>query len=171
MADAQPLISIEPLAAHHDRSDFSCGIEALNRYLRHQASQDARKNVATAFVLVETGSVFVRGFYTLSAISVALQDLSEKLVKSLPKYPHVPAILLGRLAVDQRSRGKGYGELLLVDAFTRCLATSEIGWAAMVVDAKDEDAASFYEHFEFIRMSPDSNRLFLPRTTIASLMK
>jgi GNAT superfamily N-acetyltransferase len=165
----QPKILIEGLAAHHDRSPFSCGIEALDQYLRRQAGQDARRHVAATFVLLETGSSNVLGFYTLSATSVQLTDLPELIAKKLPRYPLVPAILLGRLAVDQNQRGKGYGEFLLMDALNRCQSTRDIGWVAVIVDAKDEGAIAFYEHFHFIRFGKESRRLFLPRTTIASL--
>lgn len=164
-------VSIEPLASNHDRAAFSCGAEALDRYLRQQAGQDARKNVAASFVLVERGSPKVLGFYTLSATSIHLTDLPEASAKKLPKYPLVPAILLGRLAVDQTQRGKRYGELLLLDAMKRCLRTQEIGWTAIVVDAKDEAALTFYQRYDFIRFSPTSDRLFLPRATISALLK
>lgn len=140
------------------------------RYLKQQVSQDLRKNVATVFVLVEKGNLAVRGFYTLSAISTRLSDFPEKTIKKLPKYPFVLAILLGRLTVDQRTRGKGYGELLLMNAFKRCSGVSEIGWAALIVDAKDENAAKFHEHYEFVRISPTSTRLFLPGAIITLLM-
>ena len=162
--------SIEPLASYHDRAAFSSGVETLDRYLRQQAGQDARKHVSATFVLVEGDHPAVLGFYTLAATSVRLSDLPEATARKLPRYPLVPAILLGRLAVDRNQRGKGYGELLLIDALKRCLDT-EIGWAAVVVDAKDEGAVAFYERFHFIRFSPTSNRLFLPRSTIASLAK
>jgi GNAT superfamily N-acetyltransferase len=169
MAGDSPNISIEPLASHHDRAAFSCGVEVLDRYLRQQASQDARKNAAVTFVLVQTGKTPVLGFYTLSATSVKLCDLPEATARNLPKYPLVPAILLGRLAVDRQQHGKGYGELLLMDALARCLRATDIGWSAVVVDAKDADALAFYEHYQFIRLSPTSHRLFLPRTTICRL--
>jgi GNAT superfamily N-acetyltransferase len=71
--------------------------------------------------------------------------------------------------VDQAQRGQGFGELLLIDALRRCLRTKDIGWMAIVVDAKDEKAMAFYERYHFIRFSPNSNRLFLPRTTIVTL--
>jgi len=162
-------IFIEPLASRHDRAAFSCGVEALDRYLRHQASQDVRKRVAAAFALVEADRPAVLGFFTLSAASVRLSDLPESTAKKLPRYPLVPAILWGRLAVDRSRRGKGYGELLLIDALKRCLGAKDIGWMALIVDAKDEKAVAFYERYHFIRFSPTSNRLFLPRATIASL--
>lgn len=169
MPAADPSFVIEPLGSHHERAAFSCGIEALDRYIQIQAGQDARKHVAATFVLSERGSPAALGFYTLSATSIHLSDLPEATIKKLPKYPLVPAILLGRLAVDQRQRGKGFGELLLIDALKRTLNTRDIGWVAVVVDAKDEGAAAFYERYQFIRFSPGSMRLFLPRGTIARL--
>jgi GNAT superfamily N-acetyltransferase len=169
MRDAiESQLSIEPLSSKHDRSGFSCGALALDRYLARQAGQDHRKHVSAVFVLVEEASPSVLGYYTLAATSVQLQDLPENKARKLPRYPRVPAILLGRLAVDTRHRGKGYGELLLVDALKRCLGTREIGWAAVMVDAKDESAIAFYEHFHFIRLSEVSSRLFLPYATIAA---
>jgi GNAT superfamily N-acetyltransferase len=162
----QPELSIEPLASHHDRAVFSCGVDALDRYMRQQAGQYARKHAAVAFVLVEEGSLAVLGFYTLAATSVQLTDLPEATAKKLPRYPLVPAILLGRLAVDRRQRGKRYGELLLMDALNRCLDTKDIGWAVVIVDAKDEAAVTFYEHYHFIRFAPSSYRLFLLKAAL-----
>lgn len=171
MAGEQKRLMIEPLESRHDRAAFSCGIEALDRYLKHQARQDAKKNVATTFVLVQKSDPAILGFYTLSATSIGLTELPETITSKLPKYPRVPAILLGRLAVDQKQRGKKYGQLLLMDALIRCLGIKQIGWAALLVDAKDESAISFYEHMNFIRLSPTSSRLLLARNTIDYLIK
>ena len=164
----QPELSIEPLSPRHDRTVFSCGHEALDRYLIQQAGQDLRKHVCATFVLIEKGRSSVLGYYTLAATSVRLRDLPDTMAKKLPRYPLVPSILLGRLAVDEGQRKKGYGALLLIDALKRCLNTEDIGWVAVIVDAKDDEAEAFYEHFHFIRLSPDSRRLFLPRRTIAA---
>jgi GNAT superfamily N-acetyltransferase len=169
-ADEQPRLLIEALSHRHDRTAFSCGVEALDRYLKGQAGQDVRKHVAATFVLVEGGRSAVFGFYTLSATSLRLRDLPAPTAKKLPRYPLVPAILLGRLAVDQSQRGKGYGQLLLIDALNRCVNAHDIGWAGVLVDAKDEQTAAFYEHYNFIRLGPGSFRLFLPRATVASLI-
>ncbi len=163
-------LSIERLASHHDRTRFFCGIEALDRYLRQQSSQDARKFAAVTFVLLDKDRTEVLGYYTLSAISVLLTDLPTTFVKKLPRYPLVPAILIGRLAVDKEQRGKHYGKLLLIDALQRCLKMDQIGWVAVVVDAKDETAVAFYERYRFIRFSETSLRLFLPRETIQSCL-
>ena len=116
-SDKRP--AIEPLGKGHDRAAFSCGVETLDAYLRKQASQDARRRVAAPFVLVERPGGTVIGFYTLSQMSVHLADLPPDISKKLPKYPDIPVTLLGRLAVDWRYRGHGFGERLLMDALRR----------------------------------------------------
>jgi GNAT superfamily N-acetyltransferase len=163
-------IRIEPLSAAHDRTTFACGSDALDRYLRTQASQDVEKRVAAAFVLTEPPSREVLGFYTLAAASVLLRDLPSAIGRRLPKYPQVPATLLGRLAVDQRVRGRGHGELLLLDALARSLAASAtIGAAAVIVDAKDDAARRFYERYGFVALPGHPRRLYLPMRTVAAL--
>ncbi len=162
---------IEPLGKQHERAAFSCGDDALDRYFRSQASQDVRKRVAAAFVLVskEDGKP-AAGFYTLSATVIRLSDLPEKTAKKLPKYPNMPATLLGRLAVDMRYRGQGLGEFLLMDALHRSLSQSrEIGSVAVVVDAKNEQAQCFYRLYGFIQFPDHLSRLFLPMKSIEML--
>lgn len=162
--------SIEPLASHHNRAAFESGVEPLDRYLQQQAGQDAKKRVAAPFVLLDKSSGAVAGYYTLSATSVNLGELPTEIAKKLPKYPVVPAILLGRLAVDKNYRGKRLGEMLLMDALNRCLR-SEIAAMAVVVDALDDSVCSFYEHYQFIRFPDYPNRLFLPMMTIAKIFE
>lgn len=161
---------VEPLGRHHDRSAFSSGVEPLDRYLREQAGQDARKRVAVPFVLCEAKGNAVLGYYTLSALSVDVGAWPEDVAQKLPKYPVVPATLLGRLAIDIRLRGKGAGEHLLMDALRRALeASREVASVAVVVDAKDDAAVSFYRHYGFIRFADRPRRLFLPMAVIETL--
>jgi GNAT superfamily N-acetyltransferase len=152
---------IEPLGDEHDRSGFRSGSAALDRYFQTQASQDLRRRIATCFVAVSRSAGDIAGYYTLTATSVALSDLSPAIVKKLPRYPVVPAALLGRLAVAQSHQGRGLGGVLLADALKRS-ARTELGVFAMVVDAKDESARRFYEHFGFTLLSGEGKRLFLP---------
>lgn len=160
----------EPLGKHHDRSVFSCGSPLLDHDLRKQAGQDARKRLAAPFVACEPGTNRIAGYYTLSAISVDVGDLPEATARRLPAYPEMPAILLGRLAVDETFRSQGVGGWLLVDALYRARGHSDtLGAAAVIVDAKDEAAAAFYEHFGFQRFPDRPDRLFLPMKTIAKL--
>lgn len=167
--EAAPVI--EPLASRHDRAAFSCGVDALDQYLRRQAGQDAKRHAAATFVLTFEGSTTVAGFYTLSAASIELLALPEATAKRLPKYPQLPAILLGRLAVDGRWAGQGFGGLLLADALKRCLTISDLGWVAVVVDAKDDSALAFYLRHHFVRLSASSMRLMLSRETIRKLFE
>jgi GNAT superfamily N-acetyltransferase len=160
--------AIETLNAEHERSGFSCGIESLDRYLLQQAGQDLRRRVAAPFVLQDLDRKRIAGYYTLCATAIQIQDLPPQLVKKLPRYPVVPATLLGRLAIDERYQGQGLGSFLLFDAFGRCLR-SEIASYAVVVDAIDEKASVFYQHHQFIPFPDQSQRLYLPMATIASM--
>lgn len=161
---------IEPLASAQDRAAFSCGVEALDHYLRKQAGQDVRKRVAAVFVLTPNGKT-IAGYYTLSQFSVELDAVPEEVAKRLPKYPRLPATLIGRLAVASEFRGQGLGEYLLMDALNRSLAASkEIASTAVIVDAKDENTATFYRKYGFLNLPTIPNRLFLPMKTIAILL-
>ncbi len=158
---------IEPLGGH-SRAGFSCGIEALDRYFKQQAGQESRRHVASCFVGVNAADGAIGGYYTLSATSVLLEDLQDSLRKKLPRYPEVPAALLGRLAVNLQHRGKGLGKLLLYDAMRRTLK-ADLAAALLVVDAKDDAAASFYRAYDFIDFGKGRSRLYLPVSEIAKV--
>lgn len=155
---------IEALSSDYDRSSFASGSEPLDRYLREQASQDIKRRVATCFVAIPAGGEQIAGYYTLTATSVALGAVSGESAKKLPRYPVVPAALLGRLAVAKEWQGKRLGSSLLADALLR-VARTELGVFAMLVDAKDEDARKFYEHFGFTLLVGHDRRLMLPIAT------
>lgn len=161
--------NIEPLNDHHDRAAFSCDVEELDRYLHKQAGQDLKKRVAIVFVATNDGKT-VAGYYTLSAHMLNLGDLPADVAKKLPKYPNVPATLLGRLAVSKEFRGRGLGEFLLMDALREALAgTKHVASAAVVVDSKTDDARQFYERYDFIPLPSQPTRLFYLMKTIAAL--
>ena len=160
---------VEPLAKRHKRDKFSCGAEPLDRYLKTQATQDARRGYAAPIVAV-TGDNTVIAYYTLSAFKIDLPDLPENERKKLPRYPDVPATLLGRLAVDQNFRGQGIGEHMLLHALKRSHdLSSEIASFAVVVDAKDDAAIAFYQHFNFLQFPECNDRLYLPMKQVAKL--
>jgi GNAT superfamily N-acetyltransferase len=162
-------LRVEPLGAHHDRFGFESGAEPLDRYFRTQAGQDARKNMAAPFVLVLPDGT-IAGYYTLSSTSVQLAELPPQTVRRLPRYPLVPATLLGRLAVDRRQQGKGYGRFLMADALYRA-AQSEIASFAVIVDAKDDNARRFYERESFLPFPDQPMKLFRPMADIRRLFE
>ena|SRR3990167_4718853 len=173
MTDQDNLTSkyvIVHLEKKYHKNEFKCGIEALDHYLKTQASQDIKKNVAVTYILTLPDSEQILGYYTLSSIGIFSGELPEVLVKKLPRYPILPGVLLGRLAVDKNFQGKNIGLFLLMDALKRSLAVShQIGIVAVIVDAKNEKAVAFYKHYGFIELPDNIHRLFLPLSTIKQL--
>ena len=163
--------SVALLSTSHDRAAFDCGILPLNSYLQQYARQDMERGIATAYVLVpSTDTTEIAGFFTLTATAVKLTDFPEQTAKKLPKYPLVPATLLGRLAISVKYRGKGLGERLLMDALKRSLEASRVvGSAAVIVDAKDLSGVRFYERYGFKQLPEQDFRLFIAMKTIAML--
>lgn len=165
-----PSFRIEALTTTHDRTGFSCGAEPLDRYLKTQATQDMRRRVANCFAALPEGGAAVAGFYTLSASAIPLTDLPPEQTRRLPRYPVLPAALLGRLAVDQEFRGCKLGAALLFDAILRAL-NADPAVLTVIVDAKDDAAAAFYRHHGFQAFAATPARLFLPVETAASLLR
>jgi ribosomal protein S18 acetylase RimI-like enzyme len=155
------LFRIEPLSDAHDRSTLASGSAPLDRYFREQVTQDIRRRVATCFVAVESPTGAVAGYYTLAATGVALAAVAPALVKKLPRYPIVPAALLGRLAVAVTAQGQGLGTALMVDAIRR-VARGDLAVFALFVEAKDDAARQFYERHGFERLPGETRRLCLP---------
>ena len=110
------------------------------------------------------------GYYTLSAAVLDASELPDKLATKLPRYPQLPVTLIGRLAIDESMKGKGVGQFLLIDALRRSLeAAANIAAMAIVVEAKDDAAQAFYQHFSFLPLQRQPRRLFLSMKTIAQL--
>lgn len=162
MSDAP--FRLAPLDATHERATFNSDSEPLNRYLREQVTQDIRRRVAACFVALADGQR-IAGYYTLASASLLLTDLPANTGKKLPRYPTVPAVRMGRLAVDQAFKGKGLGGALLADALDRAVR-SEIAAFALIVDAKNDVAATFYRHHGFIALPDSPLTLFLPLATV-----
>jgi ribosomal protein S18 acetylase RimI-like enzyme len=158
------LFRLASLDAAHDRAAFRSDSELLNRYLQEQATQDIRRRVAACFVALADGQR-IAGYYTLASASLMLADLPASIGKKLPRYPTVPAVRMGRLAIDQAFAGQGLGGALLADALDRA-ARSEIAAFALTVDAKDEAAGAFYRHHGFIALPDSPLTLFLPLATV-----
>jgi GNAT superfamily N-acetyltransferase len=153
----------EALCRDHDRTTFRSGVDALDRYLRELALQDMRRRVAGCFVALNDARAIV-GFYTLAATAIATDALPPDLTKRLPRYPLVPAVLMGRLAVAIDHQGQGLGRALIFDAAIRTDRLG-IGAFAIIVDAKDDRAVSFYQSSGFALIPGESRRLFVPVAT------
>lgn len=155
------------LEKRHDRTRFNSGSAALDAYFREQVSQDIRRRVAACFVALAAYDQ-IAGFYTLASASLWLAELPVAQRKKLPRYPTVPAVRMGRLAVDHAFKGRGLGAALLADALMRTLK-SDIAAYALVVDAKNVAAAAFYQHHGFIPLPERGLTLFLPLATARDL--
>jgi ribosomal protein S18 acetylase RimI-like enzyme len=155
---------LAPLGAEHDRGSFHCGEEALDRYLQTQATQDVRRRIANCFVAVEAVSGQVAAYYTIAAASIPLVDLPPEEAKRLPRYPTLPAVRIGRLAVGQKFQGRGLGGVLLVDALRRTLQAPSAVYT-LIVDAKNDDGVAFYQRYGFRTLASRTRGLFLPLAT------
>ena len=166
------VLRTEALLSSHLRENFTCGNEQLDNYLKKQASQDMKRNLAACFVITkeEEKVRLITGYYTLSNTSIPQSLIPEHYRKRLPKtYKHIPATLLGRLARDITVIGTGMGEFLLMDALFRAhLTANSIGSFAVVVDPIDSKTEKFYRDYGFILL-PDSKKMFLPMKTINQL--
>jgi ribosomal protein S18 acetylase RimI-like enzyme len=155
--------------ADHDRSGFSCRDAALDRYFKTLVTQDIRRHVANCFVAVEVASGAVAGFYTIAAAGIPTPDLPPDITKRLPRYPTLPAVRIGRLAVDHRFQGRGLGGALLADAAAKALQEPAAAFA-LLVDAKNDAAVAFYELHGFLRFASHPGILFLPLATAAKAL-
>ena len=147
----------------HDRNGFSCAVPALDDYLKRFAVQHRRKGISNVYVLVENAAPsLILGYYTLSAAQIDCAGLSPADQTGLPRFP-VPCIRMGRLACRVDRKGQGLGKLLVSGAVRRCMeARRQIAAYALVVDAKDETAKKFYEHYGFKPCTDLPLTLYLP---------
>jgi predicted GNAT family N-acyltransferase len=155
----------------HRRDDFNCEVENLDNYIKKIASQDLKRKAATVFVSIDSSTLNVTAYYTLSSFSLELTEIEPILAKKLPRYPLLPATMLGRLAVDRRYKGKGLGQLMLFDAMKKSYqASQQIASLALLVEAINEQAVSFYQKFGFISFQSSRDRLYLPMKTIEKII-
>lgn len=161
---------ISPLTKSHNRKAFSCGVNSLDTYFHKQSGQDGRKRVAVTYVLNDQNDNKVIAYYTLSAASIELASIPDAIQKKLPSYPCLPATLIGKLAVDEAYKKRGFGGILLVDAMKRAYRiSSQVASFAVIVDPIDNNAAKFYKKYGFLDLSVSNKKLFMPMTAIAKL--
>lgn len=158
--EVEPISDIKPSLF----SKFDCGVEALNTYLKRFAKKNDKLGIGRTYVLLDKARA--QGCYTVSMAQIEFKSLPKPSQGKLPRYP-IPAVRIGRLAIDLSAQGKGLGELLLMDALDRCLRVSEeIALFAVVVDAKTQKAKEFYLKYGFIPLEDQPLGLFLPINTI-----
>lgn len=164
-------LKIELLTRAHDRQGFDCGSIDLNRYLRNTARQHSEKGISRTFVLVDDENPSeILGFFTLASCEILVEKLPRKYAK---KYPaRAPAAKLARLAVAKHMQKKGLGTHMMLNAMDRILRVAEhLGIIGFFVDAKDNEAAMYYQQFGFIPLPDNPLELFLPLATIRQAFK
>ncbi|XBS70074.1 GNAT family N-acetyltransferase [Acerihabitans sp. KWT182] len=171
------MIKLEPLTGRHDRNTFDCGIEPLNVWLKQTAMQHQNRGISRTVVTVPqdrdavetystggypvSGITDILGFYALASALVLLDELPQRLAKRFPRQ--IPVTRLGRLAVRSDVQGQGLGKLLLIDAINKARnAALVVGSAGIMVDAKDDAAACFYQTYGFIPCGLQPRMLFMP---------
>ena len=171
MAQAQRLMfdgTIEPLSSLHEKRRFSCGNAVLDEYLHRFASQHQKSRLSRTYVAAKGNAV--AGYYSLAMAAIPKDVVPERWQSKYPRFP-LPVARLGRLAVDESHQGQGIGALLLLDALHRAMLLSDsIGMVAIVVDAKDETAARFYQHFNFETFPESPLTLWLPTSVLEKVL-
>lgn len=165
-----PTHRIERLAPHHDFSRFACGEDDLDRYIRERAAEDEKRRAAAAYVLVDLADPTRGiGYYTLSMFAFRRAAATKAEQRPLPRYAEIPAVLVGRLALDRTYGGRGLGGDLLDEARERALAAAEpVSAAVIVVHALHDSAARFYEHYGFVRFNDEPLHLYYPLASVAA---
>ncbi len=153
------VLHIDKLQRTHEIETFDCGQPELNRFLIRHALQAQQANSSQTYVGLSGKTVI--GFYTIVAGEARHAGAPERVAKGMPRYP-IPLLVLARLAVHNEWQGRGIGAGLLLDALGRALQVADIvGARALAVHAKDDFAASFYQHFGFMPSPTDKKHLFL----------
>lgn len=161
-----------PIGKKHDRAAFDCDDPDLNLYLQKFARQNHESGGAKCFIAAPSLTpARVLGFYTLSPASIEYSRTPALAKKGLARYD-VPVFRLGRLAVDRTVQGRGLGGALLLRAADRCIRVArDVGGVALLIDAKNDRAARWYESYGALRMNDAPLSLVLPLATAADALK
>ncbi|MGO4871314.1 MAG: GNAT family N-acetyltransferase [Roseiarcus sp.] len=161
-----------PICKRHDRAAFDCGDADLNLYLQRYARQNHESGGAKCFVAAPSDTpTRILGFYTLCPASLEYSRTPAVAKKGLARYD-APVFRLGRLAVDKTVHGRGLGGALLLRAADRCLRVAQdVGGVALLIDAKNDRAARWYENYGALRMDDAPLSLVLPLAVAADALK
>ncbi len=161
-----------PIGKRRDRAAFDCGDADLNLYLRRYARQNHESGGAKCFVAAPSDApARVLGFYTLSPASLEYSRTPALAKKGLARYD-APVFRLGRLAVDKTVQGRGLGGALLLRAADRCIRVAQdVGGVALLIDAKNDRAARWYEGYGALRLDDAPLSLVLPLAVAADALR
>jgi len=160
---------IEPLADGHDLDTFTCGHPTLDTWLREHAHRATRQGTRT-YLLIEDRTATVVGYYAIAPHLIGRDATPRRIGRGAPQQ--IPAILLAKLALHERLHGQGLGAELLVHALTTIVtAARAAGGRLIVVDAIDDDAASFYRRHDFEPTPNDPHRLVLRLSAVAKAFR
>lgn len=174
----QPPYSIESFdPERHDRSGFSCGVDAVDNYFKKTANKLAEAGNVRLFVMVSSDQALI-GFYAINAHAVQYQDLPKRFARSRPRHGSISAAFIAMIGRDQRYSGAGFGGDLLVDALRRInQAADSLGIAVALLDVLDcgdpvrtARRKALYESYGFQRLPSSPTRLFLPLNAIRELI-
>mgnify|MGYP001579556592 FL=1 len=162
----------EEISKQHDRASFDCGVPPLTEFLKKFARQNSDDGISLTIVALDRPKPkTILGYYSVSSGQVEFASMPPVAVKGIPKYP-IPVMRIGRLAVDLEAKGQGVGKELLIDAFHRAIEASKVlGLFAVVVDAKDANAKSFYQKYGFIEFLDNPMILFILMGTLKGALK
>jgi GNAT superfamily N-acetyltransferase len=161
----------EAITRKHDRGAFDCGDTELNVYLLRYARQSHDQGAAKTFLAIDDHTNVILGFYSLAPASVAYHRVTEAVQRGLARHD-VPGFRLARIAVDRAQQGQGLGGQLLLAAGRRCLmAATVVGGTILIIDAKNDRAASWYVSYGATPLLDTERTLVLPLATIERLLK
>ncbi len=148
------------LTKQHDSSSFNSGEPVLDEWLRDRAWNNLQISASRTYVICPTGTQKIIGYFALSMGQVLTHEVIGSMRRNMPK--HIPAIILGRLAIDQEWQKKGLGRALISEVIRRSLlAASEVSARLIVIHALSPAAEAFYLHHGFTRLPVENPTLAL----------
>ena len=162
----------EPIAKRHDRASFDCGEQALNEFLQRHARQSHDRGAAKTFLAIsKSDGKTILGFYSLCPAALEYARVPEIVREGLARHD-VPVFRLVRLAVNRPFQGQGLGGQLILAAGRRCLlVATEVGGVAILIDAKRERAAKWYQSYGAIPLADSPLSLLLPLATVQDALE
>lgn len=157
--NADPIFGPEPLDSDHETDDFDCGVASLNDYLAGRAFSDQKAGKSRTYVITRGKRVI--GYFSMTAASIEPCDATERAAKGQGAQT-IPAVLIGRFAIDSCEQGQGLGSALLVEALRKAAAAADtIGVRVVLVDALNADVRGFYVRHGFETSPTDPLHLMM----------